>query len=141
MTPAVCARVRRRVEWADTDASGHYHYGTALRLFEAAESELLERLGLLDEIYGRLPRVHASFDYRSVLWFRDDIEATVCVADVGRTSISYSFEALRDGERCIEGKVVAVLVDERGRPQPWPERHLKLLAPPGAVRSGEPARD
>ena len=122
------ASVRRRVEWADTDASGHYHYATALRLFEAAESDLLDRLGLLGDVYGRLPRAHVSFDYRRVLWFRDTVEATVSVSELGRTSVTYGFEVVRGGERCVGGRVVAVLVDESGSPVPWPERYRELLA-------------
>ena len=130
------ASVRRRVEWADTDASGHFHYGTALRLFEAAESDLLDRLGLLHEIYGRLPRVHASFDYRRTLWFRDTVDAIVSVAEVGRTSIAYAFEVRKGDERCIEGNVVAVRVDASGKPAPWPDDQRALLESAGASRAG-----
>lgn len=122
------ATVRRLVEWADTDASGHYHYATALRLFEAAESDLLDRLGLLHDFYGRLPRAHVSFDYRRVLWFRDSVEAAVSVAEIGRTSVTYSFEIARGDEVCVRGRVVAVLVDEHGRPAPWGRRERELLA-------------
>lgn len=124
------ASVRRLVEWADTDASGHYHYATALRLFEAAESDLLDRLGLLHDVYGRLPRAHVAFDYRRVLWFRDDVEASVSVAEVGRTSITYGFEIARGEEICVRGRVVAVLVDEDGKPAPWGQRERDLLAGP-----------
>lgn len=123
------ATVRRRIEWADTDASGHYHYATALRLFEAAESGLLDELGVLDEIYGRLPRAHVAFDYRAILFFRDEVEATVSVVKLGRTSITYSFEVLRGEKRCVEGKVVAVLVDDSGNPRPFPQRIRELLEP------------
>jgi len=124
---SLSSTVRRRIEWADTDASGHYHYATALRLFEAAESDLLDELGLIDEIYGRLPRAHVAFDYRAIMWFRDEVEATVTVEKVGRTSIAYSFEVARGEERCVEGKVVAVLVDDSGKPRPWPQRIRDLL--------------
>jgi len=39
--------VPQRIEWADTDASGHYHYIAAFRLYEAAANALMDRLGLL----------------------------------------------------------------------------------------------
>jgi acyl-CoA thioesterase FadM len=32
-------RIRRRVEWMDTDAAGIYHWSTVIRLTEAAEIE------------------------------------------------------------------------------------------------------
>jgi YbgC/YbaW family acyl-CoA thioester hydrolase len=124
---AASTTVRRRIEWSDTDASGHYHYATALRLFEAAESELLERLGMLHEIYGRLPRVHVSFDFRRTLHFRDAVDVAVSVLEVGRTSVTYSVEVLRGDEHCIDGRVVAVLLDASGTPSTWPEDHRARL--------------
>jgi acyl-CoA thioester hydrolase len=128
---SLSSTIRRRIEWADTDASGHYHYATAARLFEAAESELLERLGLLDEIYGRLPRVHVTFDYRRILFFRDVIDVVVSIVGLGRSSITYALEVTKDGEACIEGSVVATLIDDSGRSTPWPERHRAVLSPGG----------
>ena len=55
--------VQRRIEWSDTDASGNYHNSAAFRLIENAETALLDRLGFLHEIYGRLPRVRISADF------------------------------------------------------------------------------
>jgi acyl-CoA thioesterase FadM len=45
--------------------------------------------------------------------------------------VTYSFEVLRDAEGCVEGKVVAVLVDDSGKPRPWPEHMRRLLEPGG----------
>ena len=123
------ATVRRRIEFADTDASGRYHYATAMRLFEAAESELLGNLGLLEEIYTSMPRARVAFDYLEVLEFMDDVEATVSVAELGRTSITYSFLVSKAGRRCVAGTLVAVFVTGSGEPQPWEERHRQLLNP------------
>jgi acyl-CoA thioester hydrolase len=82
-------------------------------------------------VYGRLPRVHVSVDYRRILWFRDLVEVAVSVAAVGRTSVTYAFELLRNGERCAEGRVVAALVDNSGKPEPWPEPYAALLGGDG----------
>lgn len=57
--------VQRRIEWPDTDASGWWHNTAGFRFIEVAETALLERLGILDDVYGRLPRVHISADYRA----------------------------------------------------------------------------
>jgi hypothetical protein len=49
-------RIQRRIEWSDTDASGAYHNTAAFRLMEAAETTLVERLGLVGDIYAiRVP--------------------------------------------------------------------------------------
>ncbi len=122
------ATITRRIEFSDVDVSGRYHYSTALRLFEAAEVELLDRLGLLDEIYTSMPRAHVEFDYRETLWFRDEVEATVSVAAVGRTSVTFGFELRRDGELCADGKLVAVYMGEDGEPRPWADEHRRRFA-------------
>lgn len=125
MKPA--ATVTRRIEFSDVDVSGRYHYSTAIRLFEAAEVELLDRLGLLDAIYTAMPRAHIEFDYHQTLWFRDEVEATVSVEEVGRTSVTFRFELRRDGELCADGKLVAVHMGEDGRPEPWKDEHRRRL--------------
>jgi acyl-CoA thioester hydrolase len=121
------ATVRRRIEFVDTDASGRYHYATAMRLFEAAEAELLDRLGLLDEIYQSMPRAHVEFDYRRVLRFRDEVESTVWIERAGRTSVTLGFELSSAGEICVQGHLIAVFVDDEGEPTPWSDPVRELL--------------
>ncbi len=122
-------RIRRRIQWFDTDASTKYHNTAPLRLMEEAEAALLDELGIVREVYGWLPRAHVSIDYRRPLRFWDQVEVELEVAEVGRTSITYTFRVTSGGELCSEGKVVAVLIDEEGRARPWPEEHRKLLEP------------
>jgi len=123
--PAVT--VTRRIEFSDVDPSGRYHYSTALRLLEAAEVELLDRLGLLDEAYTSMPRAHVEFDYLAALRLRDVVEVTLTVAAVGRTSVTFACELRREGELCATGRLVAVHVGEDGRPRPWAEEHRRRL--------------
>jgi 2-aminobenzoate-CoA ligase len=125
-------RIQRRVEWSDTDASGAYHNTAALRFMEAAETALVERLGLLDDIYGRHPRAHIEADFLRPLFFRDVVDVTITVAAVGRTSVAYGVEIAKDGETCARGRMVAVLLDRiGGAPQPWPEPLRRLLETAG----------
>ena len=138
--------VERRIEWPDTDASGRWHNTAAFRFVEVAETALLERLGLLDEIYGRLPRVRIEADFKELLLFRDLLECAIEVVAVGRSSITYDFEMRKGGETSVKAKVVAVLLDESGRPSEWSDDHRRVLlnagpqAPERLVRGGSADR-
>ncbi len=127
--------VQRRIEWPDTDASGHWHNTAAFRLIEVAETALLERIGLLQQIYGRLPRVHIRADFRQLLRFRDLLDCYIQVARIGETSITYDFQIWRDEELCVEAEVVAVLLAPDGDTAEWTQdqRDLLLSAGPQAA--------
>jgi YbgC/YbaW family acyl-CoA thioester hydrolase len=127
--------VQRRIEWPDTDASGYHHNTAAFRFIEVAETALLERLGFLDDVYGRLPRVHIEADFLRLLRFRDLLDIRLEVAEVGGTSVAYEFEMVCRGEVAVRGRAVAVLVGTKSRrPVRWPSpyRHLLLSAGPQA---------
>jgi YbgC/YbaW family acyl-CoA thioester hydrolase len=128
-------RVQRRIEWPDTDASGHWHNTAAFRLVEVAETALLERIGLLRQIYGRLPRVHIRADFKELLRFRDLLDCHIRVARIGRTSITYDFQIWREDELCVEAEVVAVLLTPDGDKAEWTkdQRDLLLTAGPQAA--------
>lgn len=132
MTPSPASlTIQRRIEWSDTDASGHWHNTAAFRMIEWAETALLERLGLLDDVYSRLPRVHVEADFHRSLEFRDLVDATISIAGVGDSSLTYAFTIDRDGDRCVTMTVVTALVDAEGRKRSWPEGHRKLLTESG----------
>ncbi|HEX2059006.1 MAG TPA: thioesterase family protein [Actinomycetota bacterium] len=122
--------IQRRIEWSDTDASGHWHNTAAFRMIEWAETALFERLDLLD-VYGYLPRVHVEADFHRSLEFRDLVDATITVAAVGTSSLTYDFTMDRDGERCVTMKVVVTLVDGEGAPRSWPDEYRTRLSEAG----------
>ncbi|HET8673447.1 MAG TPA: hypothetical protein VFL87_07420 [Thermoleophilaceae bacterium] len=125
--------IEQRVEWRDTDASGHHHQVAVLLMAEVAEAELLERLGLADELYGSFPRVHVSADFSEQLRFRARVGVQIAVAALGRTSATLEF-IVRVGElTAAEGKMVAVRLGRGGRPAPWTARQRKLLLESGDV--------
>jgi len=132
MAPASVV-VRRRIQWFDTDSSTKYHNTAPLRLMEEAEVVLLDRLGIVKEVYGWLPRAHVTVDYRRPVRFWDEVEVRVEVAEVGRTSVTYSLEVREGAEVCAEGRVVAVLIDGDGRPRAWPEEWRRLLLESGPL--------
>lgn len=126
--------VRRRVEWLDTDAAGHYHHSAVTRWVEYAETVLLDRLGLTD-LLGRAPRVRYEVDYTSVLWFNDIIEVELRVATVGRTSVTYEFVVRRAGEIAAQGTMVVVNCDPSvGTPEPWPDATRSAFTMAGPQR-------
>lgn len=125
--------VQRKVEWSDTDASGHYHNSLAFRLLEVGETALLQQLGLLEQLYGRMPRVHVSADFQSLLYFGDVIDIAFKITSVGTSSITYDVEIRRGEEVCVKGRVVAVLIGSSGTPRPWPDDYKKMLLNAGPV--------
>lgn len=131
-------RIQRRIDWSDTDASGAWHNTAAFRLLEAAETTLMDRLGFLEDVYGRHPRVHIEADFRTPLFFRDVVDVRVRVAAVGRTSVTYDAEIARaqDEEVCAVARLVAVYLDRiGGTPQPWPDGYREALETAGSLPS------
>lgn len=129
-TPASIT-IQRRIEWSDTDASGHYHNTAAFRMLEWAETALFESLGFLDDVYGRLPRVHISADFKQPLDHRDLVDIELEVVDVGKSSLAYEVRIRRAGTVCVEARFVTSLVGVDGRPQPWPGPYRELLLSAG----------
>ncbi|MGH2701317.1 MAG: acyl-CoA thioesterase [Actinomycetota bacterium] len=124
-------RIQRRIEWSDTDASGHWHNTAAFRMIEWAETALFERLGILDDVYGHLPRVHISADFKTLLDHRDLIDITLAVADVGASSITYDFRIERDGQECVTATIVTALRTPEGLKRRWPAEYRDLLLSAG----------
>jgi acyl-CoA thioesterase FadM len=123
--------IQRRIEWSDTDASGHYHNTAAFRMFEWAETAMLDALGILDDVYGSLPRAHVSADFKAALDHRDLVDVELKVLEIGRSSISYGVEISRGDTLCVDARIVAVLVGPDGRPREWADQHRKLLLTAG----------
>lgn len=125
-------RVQRRIEWPDTDASGVYHNTAAFRFIEVAETALLDRLGFLRQVYGRLPRAHIEADFERPLGFRDLVDISLAVDAVGKSSVTYQFEMSCRGKVAVRGVAVAVLLSKaNGRPVGWPPRYRSLLLTAG----------
>ena len=124
--------IQRRIEWSDTDASGHWHNVAVFRMLEWAETALLDRLGVVEQVYGRLPRVHVSADFKGRLSHRDLVDITLRVEEVGRSSITYGATVTHQGEPVAEARFVVVLVDDEGTPRAWDDEHRRLLLTAGA---------
>ncbi|MGY5061043.1 acyl-CoA thioesterase, partial [Streptomyces sp. 900105755] len=82
---------RCRVEWSDTDASGHYHNTAVARFVEAAEAALVRERGVVG-YFGVAPRVRYEVDFTAPLWFQQEVTTVLTVERVGTSSMTFGFE-------------------------------------------------
>ncbi len=105
---------RTRVGFSDTDAQGIVYYGRYNPYFDLARVEYLRTLDLLD--------LHADMDfvmrantveYFAPAVFDDEIEVFCRVGKIGRSSMTYEFEAYRepDDVLMVTASQTLVLVD------------------------------
>ena len=116
-------KMRRVVEFSDTDSAGIVHFATFFRYMEAAEHAFFRSVGL--SIYttdnGRtitFPRVHADADYHAPLRFEDTAEIHVLVREMRSKTIVFDFFIYRvDGEGvkfCACGCIITACVTKDG---------------------------
>jgi YbgC/YbaW family acyl-CoA thioester hydrolase len=130
-------RVRRRVEWMDTDAAGIYHWTTIGRFAESAEAALFRALELPERTLELTPRVSMHLDFRRPLRFGEEAWVELTVAAVGRASLRYTLTVtdLRDNP-VADGEIVCCLLDpERGGAQRWPDDMRVAFQTRGRVSS------
>lgn len=129
--------IDERVRWSDVDAAGIIFYGSYVRFFELAETELFRAVGLtygsmFDEYDMLLPRaqVHAEFHYPARL--DDSLQVAAYVSRVGTKSITMQFDVLLLGTARLiaEGHLVLVSTDRmRLVSQVLPEAFIRRLEP------------
>jgi len=134
--------IEERVLWGDVDAARIIFYGSYVRFFGIAETELFRAVGMpygkvFDELDIWLPRVHLECDFHRAAQLDDLLEVSVYVGNIGRTSLQLNFEVRRkrdNGE--IEPDLIAtahfVLVAARRdtlEQVPVPEELRRALEP------------
>ena len=129
--------IEEYVRWSDVDFAGIIFYGSYVRFFEIAETELFRSCDLAyKDVFNRydifLPRkaVHSEFYYPPRL--DDRLRVATYVGKVGTTSMTLNFDVLRDGPPALAaaGWMVLVCVDRAAlRPRPLPADLLVALAP------------
>ena len=95
--------IEERVRWGDVDAASIIFYGSYIRFFEIAETELFRAVGMpygkiFDELDIWLPRVHLECDFHRAPRLDDLLEVSVYVGKKGRTSLRLNFEVRRKTE-------------------------------------------
>jgi acyl-CoA thioester hydrolase len=87
---------RTRVGFSDTDAQGIVYYGRYNPYFDLARVEYLRALDLLHRRRsGDFVMRANDVEYFAPAVFDDEIEVHVRVSRIGRTSVTFSFEAYR----------------------------------------------
>ena len=111
-------RVRRRVEFSETDMAGIMHYSNFFRFMETAEHAFYRELGysvVMSQFDPPLgwPRVHAECDFKRPLRFEDEVEVHLLVREKGSRSLSYQFRFYKvngDFEEVARGILTVVCV-------------------------------
>jgi len=104
--------IEERVRWGDVDAARIIFYGSYIRFFEIAETELFRAVGMpygkvFDELDIWLPRVHLECDFKRAAQLDDLLEVSVYVGKFGTTSLRLNFEVRRKGD---DGKIEEALI-------------------------------
>ncbi len=112
--------IRRRTAFSEVDAMAVAWHGNYLRFFEAAHSELMQKIGLGFAEYAKYdlaaPVVQSHVDYYSPLFL--DEEFTVCAElywnDGARLDTAYTVRG-NDGRLCATGYTVQMFCGLRTR--------------------------
>jgi acyl-CoA thioester hydrolase len=109
--------VRTRVGFDETDAQGIVYYGRYMPYFDRARVEYLRHLDLLQPESGGGEFVMRAqhVEYHAPARFDDELEVFVRVRRLGRTSVTWEFEAWNAGsdERLATSTQTAVYVAAR----------------------------
>ena len=126
-----------RVRWIDCDAAQIIHYGSYIRFFEIAETEMYRSVGLpysvaFSEIDAFPIRAAYHCEYRHPARLDDLMRIAVWISHWGTTSftISFTFHRADDNELLAEGYMRAVCVDrQEKRPVDIPHLLREKLTP------------
>jgi acyl-CoA thioester hydrolase len=134
--------IEERVLWGDVDAARIIFYGSYIRFFEIAETELFRAAGMpygkvFDELDIWLPRVHLECDFKRAAQLDDLLEVSVYVGNIGRTSLRLDFEVRRkrpdggveEGLIAIAHFVLVSASRDGLQPVPVPEELRRALGP------------
>src|SRR6059036_727026 len=130
------------VRWSDVDFAGIIFYGSYVRLFEIAETEMFRHCGLayarmFDEYDIFLPRKAVHSEFYSPARLDDRLRIAAYVGKVGTKSLTLHFDVLRTNappalpvSLGAAGWMVLVCVDRKLlKPRPLPAGLIRALAP------------
>ena len=129
--------IEEYVRWSDVDHAGIIFYGSYVRFFEIAETELFRAAGLpystfFHEMGIWLPRAHFSCDFQYPARLDDRLRVAVYVSRFGTSSLTLNFDVwhLDAGRLAATGGEVLVCTGrETLQPMPIPQVLRAALDP------------
>jgi len=109
-------RLKRRVQFHETDAAGIVHFSWFFRYMEEAEHALWREAGLSIHPPGTeigWPRVATSFEFRRALRFEDEFEVRIRIAEVTTRTIRYACALVQDDVTIANGQLTIACVMKR----------------------------
>jgi len=125
------------VRWSDVDFAGIIFYGSYVRFFEIAETELFRAAGIpYGEVFDRyemwLPRAHLDCDFKYPARLDDSLRVAAYFTRFGNSSLALTFDVLHRGAGCLAavGHEVLVCTDRHNlKSRPIPPELRNLLEP------------
>ena len=109
-------RLKRRVQFHETDAAGIVHFSWFFRYMEEAEHALWREAGLSIHPPGTeigWPRVATSFEFRRALRFEDEFEVRIRIAEVTTRTIRYACALVQGDATIANGELTIACVRKR----------------------------
>jgi YbgC/YbaW family acyl-CoA thioester hydrolase len=107
-------KIRRMVEFSETDMAGIMHFTNFFRYMEAAEHAFYRSLGLsvnsMESLGCGWPRVKAECEYKRPLRFEEEVEIHLVVREMRNRSIGYEFVFRSGGLEVARGGLTVVCV-------------------------------
>jgi YbgC/YbaW family acyl-CoA thioester hydrolase len=106
---------RRRILFHETDLAGIVHFSNFFKYMEEAEHAFVRSIGfsihppeeLREPTRAGWPRVSASCDFKTPLFFEEEIEIDLEVAEIRPRSIRYHFDFWKDPDGGAAGRTLA----------------------------------
>ncbi len=106
-------RLKRRVQFYETDAAGIVHFSWYLRYLEEAEHALWRKIGLSVASPNATigwPRVSVAFEYKHPLHFEDEFEVYLRVVELTNKTIRYSCDLVMGKTSIATGSMTIACV-------------------------------
>ena len=109
-------RLKRRVQFYETDLAGIVHSSWFFRYMEEAEHALWRAAGLHIATYGEevgYPRLAASCQFQAPLRFEDEFEVRIRVAEITRRTMRYECRIVLGETRVATGSTTIACVSKK----------------------------
>jgi len=109
-------RLRRRVQFYETDCAGMVHFTCFFRYMEEAEHAMWREAGLSIAPEGSdvgFPRVAAAFEYHRPLRFEDEFDISIRITAITDKTISYACVLSKGETRVASGTLTIACVRKR----------------------------